>query len=297
MSDRAKMMQFISSQLPDGEGRLVLAHGTSPGNDIIADVMVCGDDLDIQSNCPEWVTDREVYEHLRWQTMPAWEQWARIRTDGEASRAVELKNRLEAHLATTNVAPYRFQKIRQMWTVEFADVVRVFKIHRGFQHYATLLANPNRRVPSMELAGRLDVIACGIATAEEACGQMFQHDKQAVKDYRQTLAKLRQEQEAAKQRGDNEEMRRKADDIAELEKFLWGDGKRTYTRLLRKKLGKRTRQQQIHSSVGQAMRRAITELIAEGMGKCAEFLERYIIPEDGESFTYRPPSPAPEWHL
>jgi excisionase family DNA binding protein len=70
--DRRKMIEFIARQLPDGEATLVLASG--PHGRLTATVAVRGDDLDIESNCPEWVTLREVYAHLRWHSMPDWEQ-------------------------------------------------------------------------------------------------------------------------------------------------------------------------------------------------------------------------------
>ena len=71
-SDRQKMIDFISTQLPDGEATLVLASGTD--GHISATVAVRGESLDIESNYPEWVSLREVYEHLRWNAMPGWEQ-------------------------------------------------------------------------------------------------------------------------------------------------------------------------------------------------------------------------------
>ncbi len=71
-SDRQKMIDFISTQLPDGEATLVLASGTD--GHITATVAVRGDGLDMESNCPEWVSLRQVYEHLRWNAMPGWEQ-------------------------------------------------------------------------------------------------------------------------------------------------------------------------------------------------------------------------------
>ena len=77
MSDRRKMIEFISRHLPDGEGVLVLASG--PTGHITAIVTACGDGLEIESDCPEWVSVREVYEHLRWQAMPGWEQRASLR--------------------------------------------------------------------------------------------------------------------------------------------------------------------------------------------------------------------------
>jgi hypothetical protein len=72
MSDERKMIDLISSQLPDGEGTVPLG-GNSEGQ-IVANIRIVGDDIEIVSNCPEWVTLREVYEHFRWNTMPSWEQ-------------------------------------------------------------------------------------------------------------------------------------------------------------------------------------------------------------------------------
>lgn len=71
-NDRRKMIEYISRQLPDGEATLLLASG--PYGHITATVAVRGDGLDIESNCPEWVSLRQVYEHLRWNAMPGWEQ-------------------------------------------------------------------------------------------------------------------------------------------------------------------------------------------------------------------------------
>lgn len=67
MSDRQKMISFISSQVPEGERSVVLGDG--PGGRIVAQVTVAGDGIEIASNCPEWATLREVYEHFRWNTM------------------------------------------------------------------------------------------------------------------------------------------------------------------------------------------------------------------------------------
>lgn len=83
--DRRKMIEFISRQLPEGEATLVLASG--PHGSITATVAVRGDGLDIESNCPEWVSLREVYEHLRWNSMPGWEQRSQFEAVRRASVA------------------------------------------------------------------------------------------------------------------------------------------------------------------------------------------------------------------
>ncbi len=107
-NDNQKMIDFISSQLPGGEATLILATGI--GGSVIAYVTVQDDELEIESNCPEWVSVREVYEHLRWKAMPGWEQQAWLRTtryatqprlDGVADRLEQAVARLERIPVTT----------------------------------------------------------------------------------------------------------------------------------------------------------------------------------------------------
>lgn len=106
-SDRQRMIEFIGSQLLDGEARLLLASGD--GDEITASVRLCGDDLEIESNLPEWVSVREVYEHLRWHTMPIWEQeqWlgirAGLRRETPQSRLEWLAERLDSAVAHLEV--------------------------------------------------------------------------------------------------------------------------------------------------------------------------------------------------
>ncbi len=103
MSDRRKMIAFISSQLPHAERTVILGNGK--GGQVVAHVMVAGDDIEIASNCPEWATLREVYDHFRWNSMTSWEQKAAIRpvgghgTASPASRTDEIVGRLEACLS------------------------------------------------------------------------------------------------------------------------------------------------------------------------------------------------------
>ena len=104
MSDRRRMIAFISSQLPEAERTIVLGGGS--GGQVVAHVMVARDGIEIASNCPEWASLREVYEHFRWNSMTSWEQQAAIRPTGGpgtaslASRIDEIAGRLEACLST-----------------------------------------------------------------------------------------------------------------------------------------------------------------------------------------------------
>jgi excisionase family DNA binding protein len=102
MSDRRRMIAFISSQLPEAERTVLLGDG--PGGPVVAHLSVMADDIEIASNSPEWVTLREVYEHFRWNSMTSWEQQAAIRpaeqgTVSSASRMDEIAGRLEACLS------------------------------------------------------------------------------------------------------------------------------------------------------------------------------------------------------
>lgn len=103
MSDRRRMIAFISSQLPEAERTIILGNGA--GGPVVAQVLVAGDGIEIASNCPEWVTLREVYEHFRWNSMTSWEQQAAIRpvggqgTASPGSRMDEIAGRLEACLS------------------------------------------------------------------------------------------------------------------------------------------------------------------------------------------------------
>ena len=182
-----------------------------------------GDDLDIETNYPEWVTARDIYEHLRWRSMPSWEQKAWLRCEAAKSRLVALEKRLATYDAVQNLAPFRFQKLGKMWVIHFtaADVFEtgIFDDHRGFQHYARLLANPDRRILSLELANQSDLIASGVAAAENAFSRMTQHTPEAAGMYGKAFNKLREDHEGAKMKGDTEEMGRISDRIEELERI------------------------------------------------------------------------------
>ncbi len=98
------MIAFISSQLPDGEGTVALG-GDSTGR-TTAHVRVLGDDIEIVSNDPEWVTLREVYGQLRWDSMPGWEQTAMLRSGQPhtkvpaVGRLEQVASRMEVYLAS-----------------------------------------------------------------------------------------------------------------------------------------------------------------------------------------------------
>lgn len=238
--------------------------------------------------------------------MPSWERQKWLRGETSRTRLVALQQRLAHSDAAHNSAPYRFQKSGKKWIVHFTDgdvfETGIFDDHTGFRHYARLLANPDRRVLSLELAGRTDLITSGIVAAESAFSRMPQHASEAIELYQKALEKLHDDHEGARLKGDLLEMDALTEKIEELERALWGDGKPTFTRLRRQKTGGRSIPQKIHSSVGQAMRRSVAEMLDDRnggrpMSKCAAFLERYVEPPDGESFVYRPPSPAPAWLL
>src|SRR5262245_40992686 len=79
LADRRRMKAFIGLRTPEPGTRVVIAQGE--GDDIWADIYPVWDgdegwDLHFETNCPEAVGVREIYEHLRRQEMTWWE-WER----------------------------------------------------------------------------------------------------------------------------------------------------------------------------------------------------------------------------
>jgi hypothetical protein len=300
-TDRQKMVQFISSQLPDGEGRLILADGSRPGDDIIADVTVFGDDLEIQSNCPEWVSVREIYEHLHWRSMLGWEQKVLLQNEVLASRTAALQKRLEAYEAITKVAPFCFQKVGRKWVIRFTVAgftkMGIFNDHRGLQHLAVLLANQDRLVRSVGLDGRNnDPEAMTIITSEKErqADRLFPH--LTPDNLRDAYAHLKEQYAAAKKSGNFDAMIEFEDKIAKFEEQV-GTDEKDFRRYALQKETWESLERIVHRSVSTNLRRAYTILRDGDMGECATYLKTQIQIE-GYGFAYRPhPDFRPEWLL
>jgi len=307
VNDRDKMIAFISSKLPSDECRLVLAHGTVPGDDIIADVTVYGDDLDIQSNCPEWVDVREVYYHLRWRTMPSWEQQALLRGEAAKIRADAVQKQLDAYTVVANSAPFRFQKVGQLWAVHFtvagATKIGIFNNHRGLLHLAMLLARRDRSILSIDLDGRSgDPEAMKIIASE----RQRKAERQCGPDLtpamlRDALAVLQEKYALAKECRDIECMEEAEEEIARFNEKI-GTNESDFQRYVYQEEKPVSLERTIHKSVSTNLRRAYDILrekpeLGESMRECVGFLEAHIKPE-GFGFAYRPPSHfRPEWSL
>lgn len=318
--DQRKMITFISRMLPEGYGRLTLA------DDITAEVTVCGDFLEIESNCPEWVDVRQVYDHLRWDQMPGWEQaeWIRsvaaIAAPTPISRLEHIADRFEhvfsrlsfepqaAKYAEDNAnadqAPFRFQWDGVNWIIHFRvnGVVKPKRLgkSRGLQHYAQLLAKPHQAIQSVELAGFADAETLALIGSETHFSNDKQHDTEAIQTYRLALDLLKEQRESAKLNGDLMEMEERDAEINKLQHELWpGEFKGeqpSFTTLKRQTLGKSKTALTIHKTVSKAMGRAIELLIENGMGEVARFLEMSVNTE-GHAYSYRPTAPEPEWVL
>jgi hypothetical protein len=161
-SDRQKMVDFITGRLPDGEGTLVL--GAGPGGPVSATVTVLGDDLELAPDCPEWVTVREVYEHLRWAAMPAWEQWAWLGSSGRRAGGEQAQlDRIEAMLATLVRPPGpaawpapRGRPGRRAETEEIAEYANELRLQG--KTWAKILGECRRRWPDDRRVRGLDQI-------------------------------------------------------------------------------------------------------------------------------------------
>jgi hypothetical protein len=321
------MIDFIARHLNDGSGRLVLAQGSSRKDNIIADVMVLGDELVIESNCPkeesDWITVREVYSHLRWQTMPVWEQkeWQRaaLRPASVApqaqldafgdSLAEKIVSRLQnndgrlrpAHIEETNLAPYRFQRVGSIWhihfpvagetkTAEFPDSTRL-------QQMAYLLRNQDRLIPSETLAGHVDLETLGLIAADSKRRAEPRYGSLTVDTLELALNEKQARVMAARMRGDVEAEMKAEDDLENFKK-TYGETRKDFWRLLNQKEEDDSLAKSFHESVRKNRVRLLSTLRQPKymMQECADYLEMTVRPE-GNGFAYRPPSPAPDWIL
>jgi len=209
--------------------------------------------------------------------------------------------------AEDELAPYRFQRVGEMWEINYAisGVVKrgVFKDHRGLQHYAKLLANPHTAVKSVQLAGKTDEQTLAIIQGEKELSSIKRHDAASIETYKGALELLKEQLESAKLKSDVMEMERLEHDIDQLTNILWpGTTKGTkpkFNTLHRQTIGKSKTEEKIHDAVATAMRRAIETLIDSKRGKMVElarFLEMSVNP-DGYAFAYRPVAPEPGWLL
>ena len=328
MNDKSKMIDFISHHLNYECERLVLAQGYTRRDDIVADVMVCGDELVIESNCPkeesDWITVREIYSHLRWRAMPVWEQkeWLRAVSrpapatpeaqldafgDSLADKiASRLQNNNALLVTDSNLAPYRFQRDGEIWAVHFTVgqtmVRKHFEHHVGFPYLARLLESPHRGIESLDLAEQADPGTLELIEVERQQSIMERHDPAAITSYKESLTTLKAQRIAAQYKGNNAEIDVLTDKIDELETFLLPGKKKgaepNFSTLQRQQEGKSKLELSIHKTVSTAIRRAKQKIRNKDMKDLADYLDRTVFPEGkgyGYAYAYRPPAPAPEW--
>ncbi len=296
-SDRRKMIDYISSQLPEGEGEFVLASGGD--GDIIAKIMICGDNLEIESNCPEWVDLREVYEHIHWRQIPAWEQRALLFGKTLPSRLADLQKRHNDLAAIADPFPFMFRQVGEIWVVHFtvAGVLKIglFKDHIGLQQYSMTLANQDRVMSSKELDGDTTIEKRMLIASEKNRKAEPLFGDISIETIQKAFENLNDKLAAARENGDFEAMDRAEDEIAQLKKQL-GENNKGFYRKLRENLNDSSLEKTTHKSVSANLRRARQLLRDNNMEEVAEFLKRNVLSE-GYCFAYRPLSPAPKWQL
>lgn len=321
------MIEFISRHLNDGSGRLVLAQGSTRKDDIVADVMVYGDELVIESNCPkeesDWITVREVYSHLRWRTMPVWEQkeWLRgtLRPASDApqtqldafgdSLAEKIVSRLQnnggrlrsAQIEETNLARYRFQLVGSIWHIHFpvAEEIKVAQLPDSvlLRQMSCLLRNQDRWVPSETLAEHDDLETLGLIAADSNRRAERRYEGITVETLESALNDKQARVEAARMRGDVKAELKAEDDLEDF-KTTCGETNKDFWRLLNQKEESDSLAKSFHESVRKNRLRFLTTLRQPKyeMQGCADYLKMTVMPE-GKGFAYRPPSPAPDWIL
>lgn len=240
-----------------------------------------------------WMEHQVVFMVGNREIPGAWEAYAKIWWEY-----------VDAIDAEDAIQPYRFQKDGETWTMSFSVEgtvkQRVFNDHRGFHHYAQLLANPHRVVESVQLAGEANKETLALIESERRFSDLARHDDFSLQDYKDALEFLKDQHQSAKLKGDIMEMDHIEARIERFEKVLWPGKEKgvkpSFMTLGRQKEGKSKRGLTIHKTVATAMRRAVEKLIAGGMDEMARFLEMTVNPE-GYGFAFRPLAPSPEWLL
>lgn len=322
MSDRAIMIDFISRYLKDGNERLILAQGPTRKDDIIADVMVCGDELIIESNCPkeesEWITVREVYSQLRWREMPSWEkkEWQRLAfrpepitseldtiSDLLIDRIVsKLQNKRQpTDREETKLARYRFQRVGSIWHIHFpvGNDVRTTSCedNKALRQIACLLSNQDRWISSNTLAGHDDLKTLGLIAAdsnrrsERRFGSLTIHELQSAFGDKQARV------QTSKMQGDIKALEKAENDLEEFIKE-YGETPEDFRRVLNQREENKCLAKSFHESVRKSRQRLLKSLRSpmHNMAECADYLEM-TIQSEGYGFAYRPPSIAPDWIL
>jgi hypothetical protein len=327
MNDKSKMIDFISHQLNYGCERLVLAQGYTRRDDIVADVMVCGDELVLESNCPkeesDWITVREIYSHLRWRAMPVWEQkeWlravsrpapatpeAQLDAFGDslaekiASRLQKNDGRLRpAHIEETNLARFRFQRVGSIWHIHFPVAGETKKAEildsTRWQQMAYLLRNQDRWVPSETLAEHDDLETLGLIAADNNRRAERRYGSLTIDTLESTLNDKQARVKSARMRGDVEAAQKAENDLDDFT-TKFGDTHKDFWRLLNQKEDNDSLAKSFHESVRKNRRRLLLAMRQPPymMQECADYLEMTVRSE-GYGFAYRPPSPAPDWIL
>src|ERR1051325_1987914 len=98
-SDRRKMQRFICDRIPPDGTRIVLAAGgDGPAWADLIPLWDADDDCDLllETNEPEWVGLREVYEHFRWKEMTWTERNREIQAELDRAKIWMLEREIEA---------------------------------------------------------------------------------------------------------------------------------------------------------------------------------------------------------
>ncbi len=309
------MIDFITRWLPDGQSTLALAHG------ITVDVTVCGDYLEIDSHCPEWVSVREIYEHLRWQAIPEWEkdEWFRgvaaraklaftpshSRLEIVAERLEKLAFQAEKRCVETIVdddpilAPYRFQKVGAIWYVHFLVNGMVRKAHFNnslpFRQMALVLRQPNRPIPYETLASRDDIETLGLIAADRNQRSSRRYGNLTVLQLQDALKSREERLVLARTCGDLDAVAKAVDDIERFHKD-YGKDEKDFLRVIRQTEEAHSLGKSFYNSVRQNRLRLFKKLKDNNMKECADYL-RVTVTLDGHGYLYRPPWPSPNWIL
>ena len=304
MVDSSKMVDFICRHIDGGYGEFVLATGIRPGDDIVAEVTVGDGYIDIQSNCREWGTVREVYDHLRWQAMPSWEQKKWIQLGSVVSKTTKIPA-----IAPTNIDPFRFQKVGNEWHIHFrsGDEIKTMRLANSdpLERMHKILGNEGRWVSSdslVEMPSRntekmirpVEAISVDVGF-NESLKQEYAFKGLSVSGLEAAYDYLKSDVESSRLQGLQDKLLDAQSELSNFEKFV-GKTQEDFKKLVFQKLELGSQKSANHGAVRKSVSRLLKTLEDKGMGECADFLQGNV-QKEGQGFAYRPSSPAPEWVL
>jgi hypothetical protein len=209
------------------------------------------------------------------------------RVETAPETAVEEVNKVQSvlepeKLERTDTPTFEYRLIGDVRFIRYHNEVGHFADMEGFRHIAKMFARPEHSFPALELQGLQDSPVANLNLTPQ-----FALDRKTKQVLENQIADLDQEIAQAEQTGDPAHVLELKEEHHKITEYL----KEAHGR----RLGDPSAREKARKAVSMAIHRAKQKLQRK-MPEFVKFLNRSILANDA-SFTYCPPSPAPEWVL